>query len=197
MSILSPPRRTTLGFASFRRFSVDEYHRMIESGILTDKDKVELLDGYVVLKMPRNPPHDTAVLKTNKRLIRLVPAGWEVRCQSAITLSDSEPEPDFVVVRGDETTYATRHPGAAEVGLLLEISDSSLDRDRHDKGPVYAAAGIAIYCIVNLIDRQVEAYSGPSAAGYANRQDYKYGDAVPLMLDGVNCGSIPVAELLP
>ncbi len=197
MSILTAPRPTTFGFSSFRRFSVDEYHRMIETGILNDEDRVELLDGYVVLKMPRNPPHDTSVLKTNKRLIRIVPTGWEVRCQSAITLSDSEPEPDFAVVRGDENTFATRHPGPAEVGLLIEVADTSLDRDRHDKGPVYARANISLYWIVNLIDRQVEVYSTPSASGYANRKDFRVGDVVPLVLDGVNCGTIAVAELLP
>src|ERR1051325_6798034 len=101
---------------SFRRFTVDEYHRMIESGILTDEDKVELLEGYVVEKMPRNPPHDVVIQRLNKRLTRLSLADWEVRIQSAITLSDSEPEPDVVLARGDDHTFANRHPNPAELG---------------------------------------------------------------------------------
>src|SRR3954447_11137654 len=88
------------GMHSLRRFSVDEYHRMIETGILDETDRVELLDGYVVLKMPRNPPHDGTIQKVQKRLLQFAPVGWEVRIQSALTLPESEPEPDLAVVRG-------------------------------------------------------------------------------------------------
>src|SRR4051812_9946272 len=99
------------GMHSLRRFSVDEYHRMIETGILDERDRVELLDGYVVLKMPRNPPHDSTIQRLERRIGRLLPAGWDLRTQCAITLSQSEPEPDLAVVRGDDTLYQTRHPG--------------------------------------------------------------------------------------
>jgi Uma2 family endonuclease len=85
--------------------------------------------------------------------------------------------------------------------MLAEVSDSSLDRDRNDKGRIYARARIPIYWIINLFDRQVEVYtdpSGPTAApAYAKRQIFKVGDAVPVMLDGALVGSIPVAELMP
>src|SRR4051812_8054697 len=98
------------GLHSLRRFSVDEYHRMIETGILDDTDKVELLNGYVVFKMPRNPPHDSTLQRVQKRLFRLLPPGWDVRIQSAVTLAASEPEPDIALVRGDESRYVARHP---------------------------------------------------------------------------------------
>src|SRR5438132_62975 len=91
--------------AGFRRFSVAEYHRLIQIGILTEDDNLELLEGYLVHKMSRNPPHDGTIQKVMKRLLRFHPAGWEVRVQSAITLPESEPEPDLAVVRGDENTY--------------------------------------------------------------------------------------------
>lgn len=201
MSTLAAPSLPFHGYTAFRPFSVSEYHRMIASGILTDEDKVELLEGHVVLKMPRNPPHDTSILKIHKRLLRLTPAGWEIRVQSAITLSDSEPEPDLAAARGDENTYSARHPTARDVGMVLEVSDSTLDRDRNDKLRIYARAGIPIYWIVNLVDRCVEVYttpSGPTATpAYANRQVYGIADSVPFTLDGISLGSIPVAEMLP
>ncbi len=125
---------------AFRRFTVDEYHKMIEAGILNDEDKVELLEGYVVEKMPRNPPHDVAIQRLDKRFHRMVPDGWEIRVQSAIQLTDSEPEPDLALARGDDSTFATRHPEAAELGATMEVADSSLARDRQDKGRIYAAA---------------------------------------------------------
>src|SRR5262249_34402061 len=118
------------GYHSLRRFSVSEYHHMIASGVFDEDEPLELLEGYVVVKMPRNPPHDGTSQGLQKRVFRLLPSGWDLRVQSAITLSDSEPEPDLVVVRGDETHYKHRHPGPADIGLIVEVADSSLDRDR-------------------------------------------------------------------
>src|SRR4051812_40189587 len=91
-----------------RRFTVDEYHRMIRTGILTEDDPVELLEGWIVLKMPHNPPHDATVDQSREVLQAALPAGWRVRVQSAITLSDSEPEPDLVVVPGPAARYAVQ-----------------------------------------------------------------------------------------
>src|SRR6516164_9432801 len=107
--------------AGFRRFSVAEYHRLIELGILTEDDNLELLEGYLVHKMSRNPPHDSAIQKGNRTWLRLLPAGWDVRVQSAVTLTDSEPEPAFAIVRGDASTYLARHPAAADIGLIIEV----------------------------------------------------------------------------
>jgi Uma2 family endonuclease len=187
--------------AGFRRFTVGEYHRLTELGILTEDDNLELLEGYLVLKMPRNPPHDGTLHRVFKRLARALPAGWDVRVQSAVTLADSEPEPDLAVVRDDPAGYTTRHPAAADVGLVVEVSDSTLLGDRTDKGRIYARAGIPCYWIVNLPDRQVEVYSSPSGVtaspGYGQRQDYRAGDAVPLTLDGVALAAVPVQDLLP
>src|ERR1700722_1180240 len=100
MIAIHPPTLPLLGtLAGFRRFSVPEYHRLTEIGILTEDDNVELIEGYIVLKMARNPPHDGTLHRVLKQLLKLLPAGWDVRIQSAITLSDSEPEPDLAVVR--------------------------------------------------------------------------------------------------
>jgi len=188
--------------AGFRRFTVAEYHRLIELGILTEDDNLELLDGYLVHKMSRNPPHDAAIQKGTKRWLRVLPAGWDLRVQSAITLNDkNEPEPDFAIVRGDETTYLTRHPVAADIGLVVEVSDTTLQGDRDDKGSIYAGAGIAYYWIVNLNDRHIEAYSSPSgpvaAPRFMQRADYGRGQSVPLTLPGAPPLAIGVDDLLP
>jgi Uma2 family endonuclease len=186
---------------SLRRFTVDEYHQMIDAGILDETDRVELLEGYVVLKMPRNPPHDGTIQIVRRRLTVALPSGWDIRIQSAITLPDSEPEPDLAVVRGDERSYLSRHPGAADVGLAVEVADTSLQRDRDDKGRIYAQVGIPTYWIINLVAHQVEVYTQPSgptgAPSYAQRQDFALGSSVALVLDGAVVASIPVADLLP
>jgi hypothetical protein len=189
------------GYHSFRRFSVDEYHRMIDLGILTDEDKVELLEGYVVLKMPRNPSHDGSIQLAQGAITPVLPPGWIVRIQCALTLTDSEPEPDLVLARGTIRSYLARHPHAADVGLVVEIANTSLDRDRDDKTRIYARAGIVCYWIVNLLDARVEVYTQPSGAtaapAYGSRQDYRAGDTIPLILDGATVGTVAAADLLP
>jgi Uma2 family endonuclease len=187
--------------AGFHRFTVDEYHKLIEIGLLTEDDNLELLEGYLVQKMSRNPPHDSSLHACLMALLAAVPDGWIVRPQSAVTLAGSEPEPDLAVVRRDADRYRTRHPGPTDVGLVVEVAESTLPSDRTDKLRIYARAGLPVYWIVNLTDRQVEVYgqpSGPTAnPDYATRQTYKPGDGVPVALGGQPVGTVPVAELLP
>jgi Uma2 family endonuclease len=187
--------------AGFRRFTVAEYHKLIDLGILTEDDNLELLEGYLVHKMTRKPPHDGTLDLIRETLRPLLPAGWMLRIQAAITLSDSEPEPDGAIVRGNARSYLARHPGPADVGLVAEVADSTLSADRIDKCRIYARAGIACYWIVNLNDRQIEVYTAPSgptpSPGYGQRVDYRVGDQVPLVLDGATAAAIPVQDLLP
>jgi Uma2 family endonuclease len=187
--------------AGFRRFSVAEYHRLIELGILTEDDNLELLEGYLVHKMSRNPPQDSAIQKGNRTWLRLLPAGWDVRVQSAVTLTDSEPEPAFAIVRGDASTYLARHPAAADIGLIIEVADSTLPGDRDDKGRIYARAGIACYWIVNLNSRQIEVYTSPSgpvaSPGFAQRVDHPAGGTIPLALPGAAPLQAAVQDFLP
>ena len=116
---------TTYGdAASLAKFSVARYQRMIETGVLTPEDKVELLENYVVLKMPRNPPHDGTIDLMDEALRPFIPAGWRLRVQLSLVLLDSQPEPDFAVVRGSARSYVTRHPTAADAGIVIEVADS-------------------------------------------------------------------------
>ncbi|HVA48180.1 MAG TPA: Uma2 family endonuclease [Pirellulales bacterium] len=174
--------------ASVARFSVASYQCMIAAGALTSEDRVELLEHYVVLKMPHKPPHDSTIQRMLRPLLRSLPAGWDLRVQSAITLSDSEPEPDFAIVRGSSADYEGHHPFAADVGLLIEVADTSLARDQHDKARIYANANVPVYWVVNLVDRRIEVYRQPSggdaAAEYAASQFYRTGDTVPVVFDG-------------
>jgi Uma2 family endonuclease len=187
--------------ASIARFTVARYQRMIETGILDANDKVELLEGYVVLKMPRNPTHGGTIDIAGATLRPLLPAGWFLRGQQAVALSDSQPEPDFAVVRGNPRTYLSRHPGPSDIGLVIEIADSSLVRDTADKARIYARAGVVCYWIINLVDRQVDLFaspSGPTAApAYASVRTYRPGDLIPLTLDGTPVGPVPAGDLLP
>lgn len=187
--------------AGFHRFTVAEYHKMIEIGVLTEDDRLELLEGYLVEKMPHDPIHDGTLQRVNRRLLRAVPAGWEVRIQMAITLPPSEPEPDVALVREEAGGYMKRHPGPSDFGLVVEVSNTSLDSDREDKLPIYARAGLPVYWIVNVVDGQIEVHEQPSGLStdpaYKVRTIYKPGDMVPLVLDGNTVGAIPVVELLP
>ena len=200
-----PPRMPAPEFlegAGFRRFTIDEYHQMIRDGILIDGEPIELLEGWMVKKMSHGTPHDSAVQALFKRLLRLAPPGWDVRGQSAVTLptDGSEPEPDFALVRGDESTYRDRHPGPDDIGLVVEVSVSSLRVDRVGKARIYARAGIPVYWIVNVADKVIEVYTQPSGPGetpaYAQRDDYPVGTAVPVVLDGTTVGTITVAEVV-
>jgi hypothetical protein len=187
--------------ASIARFSVARYQKMIETGILTPEDKVELLENYVVLKMPRHPRPDSPLQRMLRPLMGALPTGWDLRIQAAIVLMDSQPEPDFALVRGSWGNYQICQPASADVGLVIEVADSSLLRDQRDKTRIYARSSIPIYWIVNLVDRRIEAFSQPSGPtpvpAYGSFQVYQPGDAVPLVLDGVTVGHVPASELLP
>src|SRR5262249_11162517 len=175
--------------------------RMIETGILNPDDKVELLKNYVVLKMPKNPPHDGTLDLVNSAIRLRTPSEWQLRIKQTVVLADSQPEPDFALVRGAPRSFLTRHPAPADVGLIVEVADSSLLRDQRDKTRIYARGGIPCYWIVNLVDRRIEVYtqpSGPTAVpAYSTFQLYQPGDAVPLILDGNTVATVPADELLP
>lgn len=184
-----------------RRFTLAEYHRMIETGILIDGEPYELLEGYLLKKLSRGMPHDTALLVLHTRFMRVLPDGWEVRQQSAVTLSDdSEPEPDFAIVRGNETPFCDHHPGPSEIGLIAEVSASSIRIDQHDKGRIYARDRVPVYRVVNVEDRRIEVYTQPSGPGdtpaYAQRQDFLPDSSVPVVLDGQTVRTITVADVL-
>lgn len=180
--------------------SVKQYHRMIESGALTEDDPVELLEGFLVTKMPKGPPHDATLSILSQQLSRmLAEEEWSVRIQCAITLSKSEPEPDLVVAAGPQERYLSRHPLSGDVALVIEVAESSLERDRNLKGPIYAKANLPEYWIVNLVDHVVEVYSQPKGgrrSGYQTVKSFERADKIPLRLFGRPMGELPVKRFL-
>jgi Uma2 family endonuclease len=182
------------------RFSVEQYHRMIDAGVFDSGGRVELLEGWIVPKMTKNPPHEAAITRLNRLLTRLLPDEWVVRIQGSLGIGASEPEPDVTVVRGPLDRYDTRHPGPRDTALVVEVADSSLDQDRGYKLRMYARARIVLYWIVNLQDSRIEVYTEPRRGRtphYRQRQDYTPTDDVPLVLAEHDFGTIPVRELLP
>jgi Uma2 family endonuclease len=195
-----PPARYYRAQSTFRKFTLDEYHKMIEQGVLSSGEPYELLEGNLVNKMSHGTAHDNVMDLIEGLFPSLTLGNWFVRCQRAISLAPSEPEPAYAIVRGPRSRYASAHPGPADVGLVIEVSDSSLLIDRHDKGSIYARANLPVYWVVNVVDRVIEVYTQPAGAGegaaYAKRDDYPVGAAVPVVLDGVTVGTIAVADVM-
>ena len=137
-----------------------EYERLTEQGFFDSDERLELLDGLLVVREPQHAPHATAVKLAAQALRDAFGPGWLVEGQFPIALDDmSEPEPDVAVVPGTARDYRASHP--ARPVLILEVAESSLAKDRGVKLALYARAGIADYWLVNLIERVVEVYREP------------------------------------
>ena len=192
-----------LGLSAARRFTRDEYYKLLDAGFFAEGDPIELVEGYILEKEVRKPPHETTLRRLTNRVPRYIPgSGWCVQIQGAISLPmDNEPEPDGVVLRGADSDYDGRIPGAADVVLAIEVSDSSRSIDRRVKGRAYARAGIPVYWLINVADRVFEVYTDPDPAAtppaYRTRTDYRPGQDVPVVLDRQTVATIPVADLLP
>lgn len=185
-----------------KTFTVNAYHRLIESGALTTSDRMELLNGLLVYKMPQNAPHASTILKLEELLWRRLPKGLIPWSQKPITLTDlqSEPEPDIAIVPGPSSRYESRKPTANDISLIIEVSDTTLALDSGEKKETYAAAGIPEYWIINLPHRRVEVYSAPKSGrqpDYRTVLHYRHGHLIPLAFGDVVVEPIVVAELLP
>jgi Uma2 family endonuclease len=180
------------------RMPLQRYEAMVESGVFTKRDKLHLIDGYLVAKMTQRDPHSTVDDLCRDQLAGVVPAGWYVRSNKPVRIPPrSKPEPDHAVVRGKVRDYSRRSPEPADVALVVEIAESSLTDDRKLMALVYGNAGIPIYWIVNLVDRQVEVYTVPHADGYASREVYLPGSFVPVVVEGQIVGQTAVDDMLP
>jgi Uma2 family endonuclease len=185
-----------------RRFTIAEYHRMIAGGLLTEDDPIELLEGFLVQKMPKGEGHDGVIGILQYLLAGIVPSGWILRIQCAVTFAESEPEPDVAIVKAPARQYFTHHPVPAEIGGITEVARTSLTRDQQLKGRIYARAGIPVYWVVDLRNRQVEVFTQPGTDKkgrpvYLKKQVYRRGSRVPVVLAGKKVGELAVSEILP
>lgn len=145
-----------------KRFTLAEYHRLIELGFLTEDDRVELIRGELVQMTAKGTRHSVCSTKLVRELDRLVGNHAVVRSQEPITLLiNSEPEPDIAIVSGQPDDYLGHHPYSQDILLLIEVSDSTLEYDQTVKLPLYAEAQIQDYWIMNLVANQLERYSQP------------------------------------
>lgn len=143
-----------------RRWTRAEYERMAEAGLFQPDERVQLIEGEVVVMTPQKSPHSVAIGKTEDALRQSFGTGFWVRIQMPLVIDpDSEPEPDLAVVAGSHSAYLKEHPRSAL--LVVEVSDTTLSLDRERKARIYARAGIAEYWIVNLVDRTLEVYRDP------------------------------------
>ncbi len=162
-----------------RLFTVDEYLLMIRAGILNEDGRVELLDGEIVEMTPIGRPHGYCIASLMRSLITGVGSRAVVWPQGPIRLSErSQPEPDLTVLRVRPVSYRDADAESRDVLLLIEVSDSSLRRDREIKLPLYARARIQEYWIADVQGEVVEVYTNPSGSGYALVQRYRRGESV-------------------
>jgi Uma2 family endonuclease len=176
-------------------WTIDEYERMIEEGILDKDDRVELIKGEVVEMTPIGVRHAACVTNLEALFYKLPESLVTVRGQNPIQLpDDSEPQPDVVLLKGHRSLYARRRPTADDVILLVEVSDSTLRIGRNVKLPLFANAGIPEVWIVNLEEDVIEVYSEPTDNVYQKVWVAGKGSSVPL--PGGLVGAVSVDEVL-
>lgn len=152
-----------------RRWTRPEYDRLVGYGVFSTGERVELLDGLLVVREPQGGRHAMAVRMVEEALRGVFRAGWDVRSQLPIALDpDSEPEPDVSVVAGSFRDYPTAHPTSPV--LVVEVADTSLALDRSEKAALYARAGIPEYWIVDLVNAQLEVRRDPTPDASAGRR---------------------------
>ncbi|BAZ31209.1 hypothetical protein NIES4074_36810 [Cylindrospermum sp. NIES-4074] len=145
-----------------KRFTIAEYHRLIELGFLAENDRFELIHGIIMHKVVKTPKHSACRTKMVRELFKLIEDKASLSCECPVTLPpDSEPEPDVVIVKNRADDYLEAHPSSEDILLLIEIANSSLKYDQEVKLPLYAEASISDYWIFNLIDNYLECYSQP------------------------------------
>jgi Uma2 family endonuclease len=154
-----------------RSLTSAEYYQMMESGIIREGERVELILGQIFTMAAKGTRHTVATTRLVTELLMLIQGRAIVRCQEPITLpNNSEPEPDIAIVRLRSDEYINSHPSPADIILVIEVADSTIRFDRDTKAPLYAAAGISEYWIVNLIDNRLEIYRQPEGSIYARIQ---------------------------
>jgi Uma2 family endonuclease len=197
MSTITPTQSRTFPPPPAYRLTVEEYERLAGAGVLDDP-RVELIDGYLVQKMSKNPPHIWVTGTIIDILTGLLSVGWSCRKEDPVRIPRfDEPEPDVAVVRGSRDDYRSRLPEPSDVALVVEVAETTLDRDQGKKWDAYAHGRIPVYWIVDLVHRQVEVHTDPGPGGYKSCQVFTSGQEVPVIIDGVEVGRIAVAAILP
>lgn len=178
-----------------RLLSREAWSVLIQAGVFGEDDRIELLKGEIVELSPVGSEHAACVRRLDKYVSAIVGDALMVSTQNPISLSDhSEPEPDFALLLPRDDFYAAEHPRAEDCLMVAEVADSSLEKDRQIKAPLYADAGISLYWVVSLPHHRIECYSRPENGLYKDLSFYVEGDSVSI--PGFE-GKIAVNDLLP
>lgn len=165
-----------------RRFTIDEYYRMAEAGILSEDDRVELIQGEIVEMPPIGSHHAGTVASIDSLFSSRLGNRVIVWVQNPLRLRfvESEFQPDVVLLRPRPDFYRQSHPGAQDVYLVIEVADTSLEKDRHVKLPLYARAGVPEAWIVDLTANRVEVYRQPTPDGYREARVLQRGESLTI-----------------
>ncbi len=186
LSLTSCLAMATFSAVTPKRFTIEDYHRLIELGFLTENDRVELIRGELMQMVAKGTPHTVCNTRLVRELVILVQERGIVRGQEPITLPpNSEPEPDLVIARYRPDDYLSAHPQPADILLVAEVADSTLKYDQEVKLTLYAESGISNYWIFNLVASCLEVYTQPyqdlqGNFGYANKQVFLSNTVVTL-----------------
>jgi Uma2 family endonuclease len=184
------------------RLTVQQYLAMIVSGIIPHDAHVELLDGRIVDQMTKFAPHNYTARQLGLILKSLLRDPWLISEEKSVILGRNwRPEPDLTVIRGPNSRYRKVDPNAKDIGIIIEVADSSYAVDRGEKWRAYAAARIPVYWIVNLNKGQIEVYTEPVGraknASYRELATFGIEEEVPVIIDGHEVGKITVKDILP
>lgn len=196
----SPVETTPTPEETLYRISTEEFYRMLEREVFPKDARVGLWNGWIYERMSKTQAHAVASINAITTLGRILPAGWCLSGENPFTLSENKaPLPDMVVLRGKGNDYFKRRPEAADVGLVIEFSHSSLRIDTGSKLEAYARAGVVAYWVFNLKDDVIQVYENPiSEQGrYASTAIYRREDAIPFSLNGTLISNIAAIDLLP
>ncbi len=209
---IAPPRTALsdlISRASAVPIAIDQYQRMIEEGIVPEDNTVELLRGVLIRKdrsvigedpMGHSPLHRVIVALLTTLAARINSERRHPQIQLPIACPpDGSPEPDAAIIRGDVRDYTDRLPGPGDVLCVIEVAHSSLERDREDKLPIYAEAGVPQYVLINLQNNTIEIYSDPdpSAGVYRTKTTCARGGSLRLNLGDDEWLEVAANELLP
>ena len=174
------------------KWTVEDYHQIIESGVLEGKS-VELLQGEIVTMSPEKPIQSSRIDTVADYLRDLLRGKAKVREAHPITLDNSEPEPDIAIVRLDADNYATHHPYPQDIYLSIEVSNNSLNKDLEEKSIIYAQNGIPEYWVIDLTRNKLWIFTQPEQNGYTDKQELVTGTINPVSFPDLN---IEVNKLL-
>jgi Uma2 family endonuclease len=178
-----------------RKFTVEQYHKMIESGILTADDRVQLIKGEIIEMSPIGTKHASCVNRLNNLLIQLLGKRVIVAIQNPVELDDSsEPQPDVALLKPRDDFYENAHPQAQDILLLIEVADSTIQFDREVKISLYAVANIIVVWLIDINEQTIEVYQQPNVTGYQQIEKFTLGET--LVIPGFPDVTITVDEIL-